>query len=913
MALLPTSSLYADLNIYGRQIRLLNICSTEADTEYCLEVADLDQKLNFHALSYEWGNPNVTEAITVNGHSIQVTQNLANALRYAPKHIESTDGRLRIWADAICINQKSEEEKNHQVPLMGDIYSMADVVLCWLGLPCETVIRGMEAVQTIAWNRSIHGADRKDPLLDASLSQVADSLSTELDMLGCVVDEAANELEIANTSEASVLFEILARSWNAWPTKCIHDASNDIASVLRTPGRIRPNHLSWSSKLRLLSLKIEAFYEYLCKMYLRIINETEEHLPFITGELSVRLTHTLRNIIAKMDESESAVPRFQNLTESLEKQVLSVRNVANFQWLQDHTFLYQEVPGTVWTETGTYFMVQMLTKSYWLRVWTFQEMILASRPIFACGDRSMSWSSLNSVLCWAYRLLNALPEQRPHFVLQEQWGFLKRLYKHYLGHLRYLASSRAAVRGLEMLDDTMGISVRGNMNMKATHNWGHSSELRATNPKDHFYAFLGICPLGLVPDYRQSKSVGQVCVDFLTVYLKAHRQGSGHVELQRGELMTLTDAGIGHGWFMYPDTPSWAPNYPGMTHFEDFNEVGHPIQTFPQNGQDLDEIFGGTQRPEIIGSKLLVSAILLDEIVASGPLRSHFAELYRNSTSKEAIHAVMWTMEYIMGREKYPTGCHPLEGLYTALRYGTIGRHKDSGESDISTDMVFQDHNSFARMLMHHLITESSAETPEGNQLKGNRLKYLYALLKDLDVSGWDETLTEIVNDVFFAQQRMLETQSGYVGVFPLYTATGDLDTFTHDEFTIAYVQTLLRRDTPLSIVVNRKATGVVSTLHGFKRRWSRDSEPYLHQGHTSALTMNHITTPYTQLVAREGSNSFQASDTLLWHQWGWCPSRTRHHFEHFVSAGQKLGKLVSLSGYVHLNRLVASLIVLDN
>ncbi|KAI1035290.1 hypothetical protein LB504_006171 [Fusarium proliferatum] len=319
MALLPTSYLYADLNICGRQIRLLNVCSTESDTEYCLEVADLDQKLNFHALSYEWGNPNVTEAITVNGHPIQVKQNLANALRYAPKHIESTDGRLRIWADAICINQKSEEEKNHQVPLMGDIYSMADVVLCWLGLPCETVIRGMEAVQTIAWNRSIHGADRKDRLLDATLSRVADSLSTELDMLGSVVDEATNELEIANTSDASILLDILARSWNAWPTECIHDASNDIASVLRTPGRIRPNHLSWSSKLRLLSLKIEAFHEYLCKMYLRIIDETEEHLPFITGDLSARLTDTLLSIIAKMDESESAVPRFQDLTESLEK------------------------------------------------------------------------------------------------------------------------------------------------------------------------------------------------------------------------------------------------------------------------------------------------------------------------------------------------------------------------------------------------------------------------------------------------------------------------------------------------------------------------------------------------------------------------------------------------------------------
>ncbi|KAF5637759.1 het-domain protein [Fusarium sp. NRRL 52700] len=761
--------------MYGRQIRLLDICSTEPDIECCLEVADLDQALHFHALSYEWGKPGVTEAITVNGHSIQVTQNLANALRYAPKHIEPTEGRLRIWADAICINQKSDEEKNHQVPLMGDIYSMADVVLCWLGLPSETVMRGMEAVQVIDYNRSIHGADRKDPWLDATLRRVTDSLSTELDKLGSVIDEATNELETVNTGDASILFEILARSWNAWPTKCIQDASDGIASVLGTPGRIRPHHLSWSSKLRLLSLKMEAFHEYLCVMYLRIIDETEDQLPFISGELEVRLTRTLQDVIARMDESESAVPRVQDLTERLEKQVLSIRNTANFHWLQDHTFLYQEIPGTIWTETGTYFVVKMLAESYWLRVWTFQEMVLASRPIFACGDRSMSWSSLHSVLCWAYMLLNAVPEQRPHFVPQEQWSFLKRLYKHYLGHLRQLASSRGEVRGLEILDDTMGISVRGNINLKATHNWEHSSALRATNPKDHFYAFLGICPLGLVPDYRQSKSIGQVCVDFLTGYLKAHRQGSGHVESQRGELMPLSDAGIGYGWFMYPDTPSWAPNYPGTTRFEDFDKVGFPIHTFSQHSPELDDIFGGSQKAEIAGCKLLVSAIFLDEIVAGGPLRSDFAEIYRNSTSKEAIHAVSWTMKYIMGRDKYPTGCHPLEGLYTALRYGTIGRHKDGEESDITTDMMFQDHTSFARMLMHYLITESEAATPEESQLKGNRLKYLYTILPDLDVSDWDETLTEIVNDVFFARQQLLETQSGYIGVFPLYTATGDL------------------------------------------------------------------------------------------------------------------------------------------
>jgi hypothetical protein len=37
------------------------------------------------------------------------------------------------WADAICINQKDNDEKTCQVPLMGKIYGQASNVKTWLG------------------------------------------------------------------------------------------------------------------------------------------------------------------------------------------------------------------------------------------------------------------------------------------------------------------------------------------------------------------------------------------------------------------------------------------------------------------------------------------------------------------------------------------------------------------------------------------------------------------------------------------------------------------------------------------------------------------------------------------------------------------------------------------------------------
>jgi len=58
-----------------------------------------------------------------------VTDNCLTALRYLrPKKKART-----LWVDAICIDQSSINERNHQVKLMGDVYKLARRVLIWLG------------------------------------------------------------------------------------------------------------------------------------------------------------------------------------------------------------------------------------------------------------------------------------------------------------------------------------------------------------------------------------------------------------------------------------------------------------------------------------------------------------------------------------------------------------------------------------------------------------------------------------------------------------------------------------------------------------------------------------------------------------------------------------------------------------
>lgn len=95
-----------------------------------LQVVSLRDSPRYEALSYVWGDPNAKKAIVVDGHAVQVTVNLENALR----RLRPDQAPVRqLWADAICIDQDNEREKETQLPLMSKIYAEASSVLIWLG------------------------------------------------------------------------------------------------------------------------------------------------------------------------------------------------------------------------------------------------------------------------------------------------------------------------------------------------------------------------------------------------------------------------------------------------------------------------------------------------------------------------------------------------------------------------------------------------------------------------------------------------------------------------------------------------------------------------------------------------------------------------------------------------------------
>jgi Heterokaryon incompatibility protein (HET)/SH3 domain len=106
--------------------------------------ASLEEVRDAVAFSYCWGDPNVKKAVFANGKLLYIPSTLWRALRWQyPQGGHSAyslpgsreDDRLGagiFWADAICINQNNVLEKNHQIPLMGAIYSQARQVLVYV-------------------------------------------------------------------------------------------------------------------------------------------------------------------------------------------------------------------------------------------------------------------------------------------------------------------------------------------------------------------------------------------------------------------------------------------------------------------------------------------------------------------------------------------------------------------------------------------------------------------------------------------------------------------------------------------------------------------------------------------------------------------------------------------------------------
>lgn len=403
------ASLYHSLKMQGRQIRLLEIASTAPEITCSLTVVDLQPDLRFSAMSYTWGDPKDTKAITVNSNKINIPGNLACALQYVPQHLDQAQAATRVWADAICINQDSADEKNHQVTLMTDIYSQADVVLCWLGPPSDMIFRAMDNINLVARERKARKADEVDPELPKMFLRLSDNLMR-------VDQDTANALSPSNgqlrpkedeSAEADKpMSEIMALSL----LEGLQVGTGFIAAVIESPDDIKPSLESSVTQMQNVIWRVPATLE-----------------QFISGD----------------SQQNSILSQLCDKLAELERLVTSVGHASNLEWLEQCPWLYGEK--TPLEQKSEKDIPEFFGLPYWHRIWIFQEIVLGKQPIFVCGDHSLSLASLDSFASWATWIKHLPLDKKPGFIDGPQWMAIKHLYEQPSGRLIEIFDARTQV------------------------------------------------------------------------------------------------------------------------------------------------------------------------------------------------------------------------------------------------------------------------------------------------------------------------------------------------------------------------------------------------------------------------------------------------------------------------------------
>ncbi|KAK0650241.1 Heterokaryon incompatibility protein 6 [Lasiodiplodia hormozganensis] len=122
---------------------------------------------DYGALSYTWGDQSQTRPILLNDTVFHVGRNLEACLRRLARHPDYADGGLKLWVDAICINQRDLSERGRQVRRMGDIFSRALIVTIWLGeLQSTDTTDGMAELQALV-SRCRDDSTTKDAVEEA--------------------------------------------------------------------------------------------------------------------------------------------------------------------------------------------------------------------------------------------------------------------------------------------------------------------------------------------------------------------------------------------------------------------------------------------------------------------------------------------------------------------------------------------------------------------------------------------------------------------------------------------------------------------------------------------------------------------------------------------------------------------------
>ncbi|KAK3996250.1 ankyrin repeat-containing domain protein [Cladorrhinum sp. PSN332] len=131
---------YSPIDLSADAIRLLRLFRGYVDDPIRCEIFQTflheAESVPYEALSYTWGDCNSPLGNVQNDNEIIINEQKAMIganLYLALCSLRQSNEDKILWVDAICIDQKNDGEKGHQVRQMSQIYAKAQTVQIWLG------------------------------------------------------------------------------------------------------------------------------------------------------------------------------------------------------------------------------------------------------------------------------------------------------------------------------------------------------------------------------------------------------------------------------------------------------------------------------------------------------------------------------------------------------------------------------------------------------------------------------------------------------------------------------------------------------------------------------------------------------------------------------------------------------------
>lgn len=317
-----------------------------------------------------WGDPGVTDSITLHGKQHDVTINLYDAL----KRLRKSDKHRRLWIDALCINQGDTKEKEGQIGLMDKIYSRAKEVCMWLGEPTRTRVFS-DGPRDIPCH--VAAAEMLEKAFPSVYPQIRPHLSILKD----------GEFELISSADPLELTPILYRL--PFSMRPIPSAPDDSMLSGSAPARDNRNFSDETAAL----LRVTANMN-LCMDFEEVVKrnawhrDTKKEIPayFNWGNES-RFPWYLESKLSGVDWPICGAFLLVNLLAmDIHFHDMPFFGTKGFSCMSGAT-------AQAWNKS-CYALYQILTLKYWSRAWILQEIVLAQTPRLYFGKHILPYHRL---------------------------------------------------------------------------------------------------------------------------------------------------------------------------------------------------------------------------------------------------------------------------------------------------------------------------------------------------------------------------------------------------------------------------------------------------------------------------------------------------------------------------------------